>query len=97
MKLEQITGRSEEEPAVGTLFSIRFAPELTINAYGTNTVLTWPTAFAGFDYSGYVLQSTTNLSSKVWTTNLLVPMIVDRQYTLTNPISGTQQFFRLSQ
>jgi hypothetical protein len=24
-------------------------------------------------------------------------MIVDQQYTLTNPISGTQQFFRLSQ
>jgi hypothetical protein len=43
-------------------------------------------------------QSTTNLGSPaVWTTNSLVPVVVNGQNTVTNPISGTQQFFRLIQ
>jgi hypothetical protein len=61
-------------------------------------ILTWPTNYAGFSYSGYALQSTTNLgSSAVWATNSLAPVVVNGQNTVTNPISGTQQFFRLSQ
>jgi hypothetical protein len=60
-------------------------------------ILTWPTNYAGFDYSGFKLESTTNLVSPIWTTNLPAPMIVNGQNTVTNPISGTQQFFRLSQ
>lgn len=64
-------------------------PQLTI----TPLFVTWPTNF-----TGYVLQSTTNLgSSAVWTTNLPPPVVVNGFNTITNPISGTQQFFRLSQ
>jgi uncharacterized repeat protein (TIGR03803 family) len=81
----------------GSLFSISFTPQLTITPAGANTILTWPTNYAGFDYTGYTLQSTTNLASPVWTTNLPAPAVVNGQYTVTNPISGTQQFFRLSQ
>jgi hypothetical protein len=72
-------------------------PQLTITPSGTNFTLSWPTQIAGFDYSGYILQSTTNLVSPVWTTNSPAPVVVNGQNTSTNPISGTKQFFRLSQ
>jgi uncharacterized repeat protein (TIGR03803 family) len=81
----------------GTVFSISFTPQLNIIPSGPNAILTWPTNYAGFDYSGYILQSTTNLTSPIWTTNLPAPSILNGQNTVTNPISGTQQFFRLSQ
>jgi len=47
--------------------------------------------------TGLTLQSATNLGSAVWTTNSPAPLVVNGQNTVTNPISGTQQFFRLSQ
>jgi uncharacterized repeat protein (TIGR03803 family) len=81
----------------GTVFSISFTPQLTITPYGTNVILTWPTNYAGFDYTGYRLQSTTNLASPVWTTNLPAPWSGNGQNIVINPISSTQQFFRLSQ
>jgi hypothetical protein len=52
--------------------------------------LTWPANFAGFDYAGFVLQSATNLVSPDWIT-------VSGNNTVTNPIAGTQKFYRLSQ
>jgi len=67
-------------------------PQLTIILAGTSVILTWPADAAGFS-----LQSTTNLvSPAVWNTNSPAPMIVNGQFTATNPVSGTQQFFRLS-
>jgi uncharacterized repeat protein (TIGR03803 family) len=84
--------------ANGTVFSLSFTPQLSIIASGPNLILSWPTNYAGFDYTGYTLQSTTNLgSSAVWTTNSAVLVVVNGQYAVTNPISGTQQFYRLSQ
>jgi uncharacterized repeat protein (TIGR03803 family) len=81
----------------GTVFSISFSPQLSIIQSEASLNLTWPTNFAGFDYTGYTLQSTTNLVSSVWSTNLPAPVVINGQYTVTNPISSTQQFFRLSQ
>jgi uncharacterized repeat protein (TIGR03803 family) len=81
----------------GTVFSISFPPQLTISASAGNVILTWPTNFAGFDYTGYKLQSTTNLLSPLWNTNLPPPVVVNGQRTVTNPISGIRKFFRLSQ
>jgi uncharacterized repeat protein (TIGR03803 family) len=79
----------------GTVFSLSFRPQLNIVASGANVILTWPTNFAGFDYTGYTLQSTTTLvPPAVWTTNLPAPVVVGGQNTVTNPISG-QKFFRL--
>jgi len=67
-------------------------PQLTIIPSGTNVILTWPTNAAGFS-----LQSSTNLvSSAVWTTVSPATVIVYRQNAVTNPISGTQQYFRLA-
>jgi uncharacterized repeat protein (TIGR03803 family) len=76
----------------GTVFSIFLQPKFTIIPSRTNLILTWPT-----NYIGFAVQSTTNLASPVWTTNSLVPVVVNGQNVVTNPISGTQQFFRLSQ
>jgi uncharacterized repeat protein (TIGR03803 family) len=77
----------------GTLVSISIAPALTITPAAANVLLTWPTNAAGF-----TLQSTTNLVSQAaWVTNSPEPVVVNGQNTVTNSISGTQQFFRLSQ
>ena len=81
----------------GTVFSFSLLPRLAIIPSGQNVILTWPTNYAGFNYGGFVLQSTTNPSSPVWATNLPSPVVVNGQYTVTNQISGTRQFFRLSQ
>jgi len=76
----------------GTIFSLSIPVELNLTVSGSNLVLSWPTNF-----TGYILQSTTNLSSPIWTTNLSAPVIVNGLNAVTNPFSGTQQFFRLGQ
>ena len=76
----------------GAIFSITLPPQLTITPTAADVILTWPTNFTGF-----TLQSATNLDSPVWTTNFPAPVVINGQYTVTNPISGTQQFFRLGQ
>ncbi len=70
-------------------------PQLTIAPSGTNVILTWPTNNAGYDYTGYTLQSTTNLGSPVWSTNSPAPVVIGGQNVIINPISGPQQFYRL--
>ena len=78
---------------MGTVFSIFIQPQLTLIPSGQYVILTWPT-----NYAGYTLQSTTNLgSAAVWKTNSPAPVVVNGQYAVTNPISGAQQFFRLSE
>jgi len=66
--------------------------QLAIIPAGTNALLTWPTNFNGF-----TLQSTTNLASSTsWTYVSSVPVVVATNNVVTNTISGTQKFFRLS-
>jgi uncharacterized repeat protein (TIGR03803 family) len=78
----------------GTIFRLSLPqPQLAIIPSRENIVVKWPT-----DATSFALQSTTNLgSSAFWTSNSPVPVIVNGQNTVTNPITGTQQFFRLSQ
>jgi hypothetical protein len=87
------TANSRGNSGYGTVFSLTLPPpQLTVISSRANVILTWPTNFTGFS-----LQSTTNLgSSAIWTTNSPAPVVVNGQNTVTNPISGTQQFFRLS-
>ncbi len=80
----------------GTVFSLTLppvsSPQLTLIPSGRYVILTWPT-----NATGFTLQSTTNLvSPAVWTTNSPAPVVVNGQNTVTNLISGAQQFFRLS-
>ncbi|MDB6125164.1 MAG: hypothetical protein JWQ71_4157 [Pedosphaera sp.] len=73
---------------------VRLPPKLTLIASPpSSVVLSWPT-----NAPNMVLQSTTTLgSTAVWTPVSAKPVTVNGQYTVTNPISGGQQFFRLSQ
>jgi hypothetical protein len=68
------------------------APQLTIVLSGSNVVLTWPATATAF-----TLQSTKLGSSAFWSTNSPAPVLVNGLNTVTNPISGAQQFYRLSQ
>jgi uncharacterized repeat protein (TIGR03803 family) len=80
----------------GALFSLSLAPItqpplLAITRSGTDVILTWPA-----NATGFTLQSTTNLfSATTWTTVSPAPVIVNAQNTVTNPLSGAQQFYRL--
>jgi uncharacterized repeat protein (TIGR03803 family) len=77
----------------GTVFRLMLpVPELTITPSGSNIVLMWPA-----NLTGITLQSSPNLVAPVWTANASAPVVVNGQNTVTNPITGTQQFFRLSQ
>lgn len=68
-------------------------PQLTIALSGVNVVLTWPTNAIGFG-----VQSTTNLVSPAdWSSVSSGPILVTNgQNTVTTPISGSPQFYRLS-
>ena len=73
-------------------------PQLTLTPSDTNVLLTWPTNNLGYDYTGFTVQSTTNLIPPlVWDTNSPAPVVINGQNTVTNPITGDQMFFRLSQ
>ena len=78
----------------GTVFTLSLPPpRLTLMSSASNIILTWPT-----NSTGFTLQSATNLGpGAVWNTNSPALVVVNGQYPVTNPISGTRQFFRLSQ
>ncbi|HWD94705.1 MAG TPA: choice-of-anchor tandem repeat GloVer-containing protein [Verrucomicrobiae bacterium] len=81
----------------GTVFSIALPapPSLTIQPGQSKVILTWPTNTAGLTFS---LQSTTNLaSSPGWSDVFPVAVITSGKNTVTNAVSGTQRFYRLSQ
>lgn len=75
----------------GTIFSVSLPfPELISARSGTNIILAWQASATDF-----ALQSTTNLNSGNWFPVPFSPSVVNGQNTVTNPISGAQQFFRL--
>jgi len=74
-------------------FYVTLPPSLQIQMVGANVVLTWP-----LSANGYVLQSVNQLTPLVsWATVTNVPVIVNFQYTVTNQISGTPRFYRVTQ
>lgn len=74
----------------GTVFSLSFAPPLTIASLGQNVVLSWPSNAAGFDYTAFNLQTATLVTGPF--TN-----IAGATSPYTNPVANVQQYFRLSQ
>jgi uncharacterized repeat protein (TIGR03803 family) len=85
-------GGSGDSGYGGTVFALSLVPSLGIAAIGNQIVLSWPTWVPN-----YQLQTTTNpVSQSVWNTNLPSPIVVNGQNVVTNPISGIQQFYRLS-
>jgi len=82
----------------GAVFSISLGaaastPQLTLLRTGTNVVVAWPTNF-----TGYTLQSATNLTSPTtWSNISTAPVVINTNNVVTNGISGTRKFYRLSQ
>jgi uncharacterized repeat protein (TIGR03803 family) len=79
----------------GTVFSLTLPPppQLAIMRLGTNFILTWPAS-----YTSFTLQSTTNLASTtVWSNVSPSAVVVNTNNVVTNSISGTRMFYRLSQ
>ena len=68
-------------------------PQLFIIQSGTNVLLGWST-----DFSAFTLQSTTNLLLPAsWGTVSPAPSVVGALEVVTNAISGTRKFYRLTQ
>jgi len=66
-------------------------PQLAALHSGTNLVLTWPT-----NATGFLLQSSSNVTpSAVWSAVASTPVVVNGQNTVTNSMTGRQEFYRL--
>jgi hypothetical protein len=66
---------------------------LNIQRAGTNVVVSWPTNVLGF-----TLKSSADLgAAAVWNTVSPAPTVVNDQNFVTNPITGSRQFYRLQQ
>jgi uncharacterized repeat protein (TIGR03803 family) len=77
----------------GTVFALSLVPSLGIAVSSNQVILSWPTWAPN-----YGLQCTTNIIPPiVWSAVLPQPIIVNGQNTVTNPITGEQIFYRLSQ
>jgi uncharacterized repeat protein (TIGR03803 family) len=84
---------------IGTVFKLDVseltpppAPALAVQRTGTNLVVTWPSASA----PGFTLQSNANLRlSNVWATVGQSAVSNASNYSVTLPLPGTKQFFRL--
>jgi hypothetical protein len=67
------------------------APALQAQVSGNNFILSWPASA-----SGYVLETTTNLSAtNSWTAVANVPAVINGQDVVTNGISDRMRFYRL--
>jgi len=65
---------------------------LNIQKAGSNVILSWPTNVPGFN-----LVSSTNLVAPFWNPVSPQPTVVNGRNVVTNPIAGSQQFYRLEQ
>jgi len=72
--------------------AIGVSPVLSINSWSSTAhqlVLSWST-----NYTGYTLQSSTDLGSTNWT-DCASPTVSDASFVVTNSMSAGAQFFRL--
>lgn len=77
----------------GLVFSLTLPPpQMDITPSGGSIIVTWPTNDAG-----YMLKSTTNLSTTAWSTVSSVPALINGRNSITNALSDKQRFYRLSQ
>ena len=68
------------------------SPIVGISVAGGGLTLSWPLASAGFN-----LQSRTNLILGTWTSTNLAPQMINGQWSITLPMSGNVQYYRLQQ
>ena len=75
------------------VFYIAALPSLQAQMNSNNLITSWP-----FSAQNFNLQTTTNLADpNSWLTLTNVPAIMNLQNTITNPIVGSQGFYRLIQ
>jgi uncharacterized repeat protein (TIGR03803 family) len=92
------TGNMGGDWGAGTVFSLSFPPKLAITLSKAHVILSWPTNFEQFDYTGYALQSASNLgAAAVWTADSSQRVIVHGRNTVTNSVSNQQRYYRLIQ
>jgi len=65
---------------------------LNIRVAGGEAILSWPTNVPGF-----YLESSPSLTAGGWSSNSVVPVVINNQYVVTNTLAGSQQFYRLKQ
>lgn len=67
------------------------APRLSIRHEGQNAIVAWPA-----DATGYVLESTTDLTApQTWTATSQTPSVVNSQKTIRDAFSASARFYRL--
>jgi uncharacterized repeat protein (TIGR03803 family) len=88
------TARNDGEYNSGTVFSFSLVPpQLSIQLAGTNVILTWVT-----NATAFALQFATNLIPlSNWSAVTNAPVVVSGLNTVTNPITASQIFYRLSE
>lgn len=80
----------------GTMFRLSFAPQLNIYSSEANVTLTWPTNVAGFDYTRFTLQTTTNLLLPTSWSPVAQPAGTNGdQISVSVPASEGNEFFQL--
>jgi hypothetical protein len=78
--------------SVTEIAAVPTAPTLMLQPSGNAMVLSWPT-----NATGFTLQSTPNLTPPVTWLDVTNPRAVaGGQFTVTNPMSGPAQYFRLA-
>jgi uncharacterized repeat protein (TIGR03803 family) len=78
-------------PGLGTFFRMAMPVSLTSRVSGNELVLSWRTNAVGF-----TLQSSADLNSSTnWMDFTNAPAVVGAQFTVTNSISASAQFYRL--
>lgn len=65
-------------------------PQLGVTSQSGSLSISWPA-----EPSGFVLESSTNLSPANWVPVAASPVLTNNQYIQSMPITGTNQFFRL--
>jgi len=71
-------------------------PTLNIQLVGTNAVLTWMNVSDYLSSYNLGLESSTNLGpAEIWNVVPTTPAVVNGQNVVTNPVAGTQRFYRL--
>ncbi len=70
-----------------------YPPYLLISRSGSNTVTTWTWLL---NYSGFGLQSNTNLLTTNWNPVSSIQTVVNGINTVTNPAPRTEGFYRLT-
>jgi len=88
-----VSGVGSSAVRTSELVVVNQPPQLSLIISGASAIVSWST-----NSTAYTLQSTTNLAPpQNWTTVTSAPVVISSENVVTNPVSGSQMFFRLTQ